>query len=253
MNILERIFKFLQSEAHSAVSKMEDPVKLIEQGIRDLKKDFDESMQSVAKVKAISIGAKKELETKKQIAKDYEQKALIILQKAQNGEIESSEADRLASAALEKKQHALEEVSRLEENIKNYDNSLSQMEKKILELKNQIQKSENEYADLKARATVAKTTKKINQQLASSSSDSTMAMLEDMKQRIKEEENLAEAYGEVANVETSVDDEINKAIGTTNPDVQAALAEMKQKLLANPETTKAAENDIESLKKELDS
>lgn len=253
MNILERILKFLQSEAHSAVSKMEDPVKLIEQGIRDLKKDFDESMQSVAKVKAISIGAKKELETKKQIAKDYEQKALIILQKAQNGELDSSEADRLASAALEKKQHAVEEVNRLTENIKNYDNSLAQMEHKILELKNQIQKSESEYAELKARATVAKTTKKINQQLASTSSDSTMAMLEDMKQRIREEENLAEAYGEVAMVETSVDDEINKAIGTSyNPDVQAALAEMKQKLLANPETTAPAD-DIESLKKELDS
>ena len=82
MNLLVKIFKFFQAEAHAFIRKFEDPVKLIEQGIRDLKKDFDESMKNVAQVKAIAIGAKKELETKKQIAQDYEQKALALLQKA---------------------------------------------------------------------------------------------------------------------------------------------------------------------------
>lgn len=77
-----------------------------------------------------------------------------------------------------------------------------------------------------------------------------MAMIEDMKTRISAEENLAEAYGEVAMVETSVDDEINKAIGT-DLDVQKSLAEMKQKLLANP--NKQTMDNIDDLKKELDS
>ena len=71
-----------------------------------------------------------------------------------------------------------------------------------------------------------------------------------MKTRINAEENLAEAYREVALVETSVDDEINKAIGT-DLDVQKSLAEMKQKLLANP--NKQTTDNIDDLKKELDS
>ncbi len=249
MNLLIRILKFFQSEAHALVSKFEDPVNLIEQGIRDLKKDFDESMKNVAQIKAIAIGTKKELETKKQIAADYEQKAMILLQKAKNGELDESEADRLATEALKKRQEALKEVEKLTNDAKNYDVSLEQMSKKILELKNKIKESENEYNSLKARATVAKTTKKINQQLSSIGSDSTMAMIEDMKTRINAEENLAEAYGEVAFVETSVDDEINKAIGT-DLDVQKSLAEMKQKLLANPD---AQNNDnIDDLKKDLE-
>lgn len=250
MNLLIRIFKFMQSEVHALVSRFEDPVKLIEQGIRDLKKDFDESMKSVAQIKAIAIGTKKELETKKQIATDYEQKAMILLQKAKTGELDESEADRLATAALQKRQEALKEVEKLTNDVKNYDASLEQMSKKILELKNKIKESENEYNSLKARATVAKTTKKINQQLSSTTSDSTMAMIEDMKTKISAEENLAEAYGEVALVETSVDDEINKAIGT-DLDVQKSLAEMKQKLLANP--NKQTTDNIDDLKKELDS
>ena len=110
MNILSKIFKFLQSEAHALVARFEDPVKLIEQGIRDLKKDFDESMQSVAQIKAISIGTKKELETKKQIATDYERKAMVLLQKAKNGELDEAEADRLAGEALKKRQEALKDV-----------------------------------------------------------------------------------------------------------------------------------------------
>lgn len=249
MNLLIRILKFFQSETHALVSKFEDPVKLMEQGIRDLKKDFDESMKSVAQIKAIAIGTKKELETKKQIAADYEQKAMILLQKAKNGELDESEADRLATEALKKRQEALKEVEKLTNDTKNYDVSLEQMSKKILELKNKIKESENEYNSLKARATVAKTTKKINQQLSSIGSDSTMAMIEDMKTRINAEENLAEAYGEVAFVETSVDDEINKAIGT-DLDVQISLAKMKQKLLANPD---AQNNDnIDNLKKNLE-
>ena len=250
MNLLIRIFKFMQSDVHALVSRFEDPVKLIEQGIRDLKKDFDESMKSVAQIKAIAIGTKKELETKKQIATDYEQKAMILLQKAKTGELDASEADRLATAALQKRQEALKEVEKLTNDVKNYDASLEQMSKKILELKNKIKESENEYNSLKARATVAKTTKKINQQLSSTTSDSTMAMIEDMKTKISAEENLAEAYGEVALVETSVDDEINKAIGT-DLDVQKSLAEMKQKLLANP--NKQTTDNIDDLKKELDS
>lgn len=249
MNLFARILKFFQSEAHALLSKVEDPVKLIEQGIRDLKKDFDESMKSIAQVKAISISTKKELEVKKQIAVDYEQKAMILLQKAKNGELNEQEADRLASEALKKRQEALKEVERLSNDAKSYDASLEQMSKKILELKNKIKESENAYNTLKARALVAKTTKKVNQQLSTIGSDSTMAMIEDMKTKISAEENLAQAYGEISIGETTIDDKINKAIGG-DVDIQKSLAEMKQKLLANPDNK---EDDIEKLKKDLES
>ena len=249
MNVFARIFKFFQSEAHAILSRFEDPVKLTEQGIRDLKKDFDDAMKGVAEIKAIAIGAKKDLKTKQQIADDYEKKALIILKKAQAGELDEAEADRLAGEALKKKQSAMKEVATLKDSIKSYDESLEKMENKVLELKNRIKTAEEEYSSLKARATVAKTTKRINQQLSGMGSDSTMAMIEEMKTRIQTEENLAEAYGEAASLETSVDDEINKAIGVA-PDVQNELSAMKQKLLGTSEPPKT--DSIEDMKKELE-
>jgi len=208
-------------------------------------------MKSVAEVKAISIGTKKQIETNTQIAKDYEQKAIKLLQKAKRNEISQEDADRLASEALKKQKVALAEVQRLTDEAKKYDIQLEQMEKKVLELKNQIQKWEKEYQSLKARATVAKTTKRINQQLSNLHSDSTTSMLEDMKNRIQAEENLAEAYGQMnAEINTSVDDEINNALGCDD-DVTQSLEALKQNLLTD-NIVNTEKDDLELLKKQIE-
>ena len=88
MNMFRRLFKIGEAEAHSAIDKLEDPIKLTEQGIRDLKKDLDNSLQALAEVKAMAIRAKNEVETFKNKAKDYENKAMLLLKKGADGQIE---------------------------------------------------------------------------------------------------------------------------------------------------------------------
>ena len=251
MNLFLRAFKLLQATAHYLLSKFENPVRLTEQAIRDLKKDFDDSMQNFAKVKAISIGVKKEIEAKTMQAKEYEQKAIQLLKKAKSGELDEKEADRLAGEALNKKNELLKEVQKMNSEAKNYDEMLKKMEGKISELKHQIQKWEGEYQSLKARYTVAKTTKKVSKQLSSVDYDSTTSLLEEMKNKITEEENLAAAYEETAKIGTNIDDEINKALGT-RIEVQGELDAIKQQLIECKEDD-SSQNEIEQLKKELDS
>jgi phage shock protein A len=41
MGIFSRLFNVGKAEAHAAIDKLEDPIKMTEQGIRDLKKDLD--------------------------------------------------------------------------------------------------------------------------------------------------------------------------------------------------------------------
>jgi len=77
---LNRLFKMGQSEAHNLVDKLEDPIKLSEQAIRDLKKDLEKSMQSLAEVKASYIRMKREVESNKSRAVDYEKKGMLLLQ-----------------------------------------------------------------------------------------------------------------------------------------------------------------------------
>lgn len=62
MNIFKRLFKIGEAEANSALDKMEDPIKLTEQGIRDLKLDLDKNLEALARVKALAIRAKNDQE-----------------------------------------------------------------------------------------------------------------------------------------------------------------------------------------------
>ncbi|SFM96748.1 PspA/IM30 family protein [Thermodesulforhabdus norvegica] len=224
--ILKRLFKVGQAEMHSVVDKLEDPIKLTEQGIRDLKKDLSAALTSLAEVKALAIRLKKQMEDAKAAAKDYERKALMLLEKAKKGELEVSEAERLAMEALTRKQECESRAAQLAADYEAQNNMATQLQAKVEHLKREITKYENELITLKARAKTAQSMRKINQQLAKIDSSGTLAMLERMKQKVQEEESLAEAYGRIASETASVDDKIDQALAT--PSSAGAVTELEE-------------------------
>ena len=231
MGLFQRIFKIVQAESHSVVEKLEDPIKMTEQGIRDLKKSLSESMRSLAEVKAIAIRLKKDAEDQKKMAADYERKAMLLLQKMKNGELEVAEAERLATEALAKKEEALERANTLMAEHRQQKKLADQLQMKVEKLKQMISKYENELITLKARARTAQSMRKINQQMSKMDTSSTIAMLEKMKTKVIEEESLAEAYGEIAESATSVDEEIDEVLASpSKAKASESLEELKKKM-----------------------
>lgn len=231
IDVFKRLFKTAQAEANAAIDEFQDPVKMSEQAIRDLRKDLESSLEALAEVKALNIGNVKRMEDCKDTAKDYEKKAMLLLQRAKDGILEMSEAERLATEALNKKESAAAEAVSLNTQIVSQEKMIANLETKIKQLKGQISKWEGEMRILKARSKTATATKKINKQMARVDSDGTISMLEKMKEKVSEEEALAEAYNDVAGIETSVDSEIEKAIGGgKSVETSESLAEMKAKL-----------------------
>ncbi|ANQ48878.1 PspA/IM30 family protein [Flammeovirga sp. MY04] len=228
--MFKRLFGWMSSEANSAMDKLEDPIKMTDQGIRDLKKDLDQSLQGLAQVKAIAIRTRKEYEQHKQATQDWERKAIMLLQKAQAGQIDAGEADRLATEALNKKEQAAQAAAAHEGMVKQNDSQVAKMEQNVQKLKSQISQWENEAKTLKARAKVSEASSKINKQLASIDSSSTVAMLERMKDKVEAQEALAESYGDIADSNVTVDEEINKALGPGSGTSSLALEELKQKM-----------------------
>jgi phage shock protein A len=234
MGLFQRIFKVGQSEAHSLVDKLEDPIKLTEQGIRDLKTDLQKAMTSLAQVKSIAIRHKKDADDQKKLASDYERKAMKLLQKLQEGDLDQGEADRLASEALIKKEDAMSRAQKLMTEHKQQQKMSDDLQGKVEKLKTTIQRYENELITLRARARTAESTRKINQQLSSLDSSSTIAMLEKMKDKVTEEESLAEAYGELSDTNASVDEEIDKALeAPSSAKTSDSLADLKKKMGIN--------------------
>lgn len=231
MNLFQKFVKVLQSFLHGFLNHIQNPILMAEQAIRDLKKDYDTSMKNLAEIKALSIEAKEKITQNTETAKDYEKKALILLQKAQNGELEQEKADRLASEALKKKQEAIEEIKKQTLNVRNYDSMSEKLESKISGLKEQIENWEGQVKTLKARHKVAVTTQKINQKMLSKSDNNTQALLENLKETVNKEEALATAYDEMNTIETDIDKEINDAIGSQySNDVQQSLLELKKQI-----------------------
>ncbi len=230
--LFSRIFQLGKSEVHSLVDKIEDPIKMTEQGIRDLKKDLTSSMQGLAQVKGIVIRMRNDSENKKKLAADYESKAMALLQKGQSGSLDAAEAERLATEALGRKETAAQEAVRLSQELIAQEGMSNQLQRNVEKLRTTIQRYENDLITLRARAKTAAATKKLNAQIAQVDSGGTIAMLEKMRAKVEEDESLAKAYGEIADTSTSVDDEINKALGTGSnlPQVSDSLAALKAKM-----------------------
>jgi len=232
MNMFKRLFKIGEAEAHSAIDKLEDPIKLTEQGIRDLKKDLDKSLQALAEVKAMAIRAKNDVETYKNKASDYESKAMLLLKKGAEGQIDSAEADRLASEALVKKEEATGQMNRSKEEQERFETSVSQLDVNVKKIRSTVSQYENELKTLKARVKVSAATKNLNKQLSQVDASGTVAMLEKMKDKVAQDEALAQSYGEIANESKSIDDEIDKVLEGDSSQMKAAdsLAAMKAKM-----------------------
>ena len=231
MSIFRRMFKVAQSNAHSAVDQLEDPIKMTEQGIRDLKKNLQAAMVSLAQVKSLAIRLQKESDDSKKRAAEYERKAMLLLRRAEAGEVAADEAERLATSALEKKDDAVQQAGRVGADHETQRRMADQLQAKVEDLKRQIAKYENEVITLRARARTASSMRKINQQLAGADASGTVAMLEKMKHKVQEEESLAEAYDQLADVGGTIDEDIDRALAAPSPSAGAdSLAELKKKM-----------------------
>lgn len=231
MSIFKRIFTIGKAEANAAVNKLEDPIKMTEQGIRDLKGDLDKSLQALAEVKAVAIRSKRERQTAIVKARDFEKKAMLLLQRAESGAIDIGEAERLAGEALVKKQENEERAAAQNGEIQMMDNNIQKLESNIQRLKNSISHYENELKTLKARARISSAQKKINKSLANIDSSGTVSMLERMKDKVEADEALSEAYLEIADNGKSIDEEIDNALhGDKRVEAGLALEELKRKM-----------------------
>jgi len=231
MSLFKRLFRVSQAEAHAIVDKFEDPIKMTEQGIRDLKKDLQASMTSLAEVKAIAVRTRREADNHKKLTVDYERKAMMLLQKMQSGEMDQADAERLATQALNKKEQSAADAIRLAQEAERHEQMAGQLQANVNKIKSGVNTYENDLVTLKARAKTAAATKKINQQIARVDSSGTIAMLEKMKSKVEEDEALALAYGEMADLDKSVDDEIDEALKSGNTVTASVhLLELKKKM-----------------------
>jgi phage shock protein A len=228
MNVLRRLFKIGQAETNSAVDKLEDPIKMIEQGLRDMHENQDRALRALAEVKAMHIRRSKELKESISLEEDLQNKSMLLLKKAQLGEIDSAEADSFVKENLRRKAKVSQEIKLVTEDVSNLEKQVASLEQNVNRIKVGIKQWENELGTLRARIKVSSATQKINKQMTNMDSTSVVSMLERMKDKVMQDEALAEAYGEMADSSITHEEKVKKALEDIS--VEDELAQMKRNM-----------------------
>lgn len=238
----KRLLNVGKAKAHAKLDKVEDPVALTEQAIKDLKQDLAESMKSLAEMKALAIRTKRDVQQAHRAADQYEQRAMQFIAKAEQGDITMDEADRYALKALSQKDQILRVSSANEQNLQAYENMIRKLEIDVQKIRTQINTWEGELKTLKVRSRLSETSRRLNERMSSIGNSSMSTMLEDMKMKVEEQEALAQSYEDISSLKDGVDDEVEKVLGKNAvaldlPSPKDALAQLKAKMKALPKTT----------------
>lgn len=216
MGILSRIFGIAAAETNQALDALEDPIAMIDQGIRDLKKDLGESLQGLAGVKATALRLRQAGTEQQRRAQDYLSKAerLLLAQAQAPTPDKAMEFERLAGESANLYESALREADSTLAQADQTQKMADQLQIKVNDLRTKIQTYENERRTLAARSQAADATAKINKQIASVDPSGTVSTLERMRERVAQKEALAHAYGEIADSSGGVDSEIDRALAS---------------------------------------
>lgn len=228
MNVLRRLFKIGQAETHSAIDKLEDPINMIEQGLRDMRENQDKALRALAEVKAMHIRRSKDLKENEAMEVDLQNKSVLLLKKSQQGELETQEAENLVKGNLKRKAQVAQEILLIRDEVSNLEKQVATLEQNLGRIKAGIQQWENELRTLKARIKVSSATEKINKQMTNMDSTGVVAMLERMKEKVVQDEALAEAYGEMANANQSHEEKLKKTLEDLT--VEDELAQLKKQM-----------------------
>lgn len=222
MGILDRFTTIVKSNVNAMLDKAEDPEKMVDQSLVDMRENLAKVKKNTASVMAEEKRTKGLLDESRTKIERYEVAA-------KNALIAGNEAD--AKTLLTQKQTEMANISKLQRDYEVAKSNADKMRQMYDKLVSDIKELEGRKAEIKAKISIAKAQDSVADAMASVNSEGSISAFERMSD--KADKMLAESE---ANMELSTDaatsdaeDLANKyAMGTS--DVDDELAKMKESL-----------------------
>ncbi|HLT56498.1 MAG TPA: PspA/IM30 family protein [Bacillota bacterium] len=214
----KRVKTVVSSELNAMLDRAEDPVKMLDQYLRDMAEDIREVEAAVAK----QIANEKMLKRKMNDAEAMVQKRLEQAELA----VEAGNDD-LARRALQDKREHEATAKTLQETWEQAKKDVDELKAKLDEMKREYQEMALKRDTLKARAESAKTKTKINRAMSSIGSDDAKRGFERMEEKVLQYEAEAETSEDLTEAIRTLDDEFKDVM---KDDVDEELASLKEKL-----------------------
>jgi phage shock protein A len=214
----KRVKTVVDSELNALLDKAEDPVKMLEQFMRDMESDIREAESAVAKQIANEKMLQKKFADAQKMVEKRDEQAITAIEAGN---------DDLARRALEDKKMHSQTAETLRESYERAKLDSDSLRKKLDEMKAEYYEMKLKKDSLKARAESAKTRTKINRTLSGIGSDESRQGFDRMEEKVLRYEAEAETSEDLRSSNRSLDDEF-KALEKN--DIDDELAALKKKM-----------------------
>ena len=217
MPIFEKISRILKSNLNDLLDRVEDPEKVLNQLLEDMRHELKEAKVQV--VAAIRDGNRLEAQYKQHLesADNWERRAIVFIE---NGD------DLRAKEALRRKKSDSELADNYREQLEAQRESVAVLKKGMATLQEKIQEAEHKRTILIARAKRAEAEKSVQETVTGFGDSSAADAFDRVENRVAETEAYAEAYRELQNLDA--DDSAFEQ--NPNDDIEDELAKLKAKL-----------------------
>jgi len=188
MGLFSRLGTLIRSNINELINKAEDPEKMLNQVLVDMKAQLVEAKKQVAVAIADEKRIKKQYEQEAAKAAEWERKAMLAVKAGD---------DNLARAALARKQEHDEVAETLRQQWEAQKQSVEQLKAALRGLDNKIEEAKRKRNILVSRQKRAEAQRTINETLSNINSTSAFDTFERMSDRVTQIEAEAEATAEI--------------------------------------------------------
>ncbi len=218
-NILDRVTNILRANINDALDHAENPEAMLNQIIRDMQDALKVADSDIAEQIAEQKMIQSDLDTAKQNAQAWQQKAELAVSKGM---------DDLARQALARVNDYNDQVAVYQKQLDAQTHAVAELKTKRDQLQEKYESALRSKDMLISRAKRAQAQQRITQVSGKVSSVDYSSDLQHMERRIQEMEARADAQEEVASSKTSVDEQFHKLGDDDRIEQQLAALKAKQ-------------------------
>lgn len=218
MTILDRLSRLLRANVNDMISKAEDPGKIIEQALRDMRAAYGEARSEVADAMSQNAKLEREANTNRRLADEYGKKA----EEALRGGNED-----LAREALRRAQNSKDLAQGFDEQRATQTSTVDQLKTQLRALEAKIDEMESKKTLLAARQKTAQASETLDRATGFNKAGGAMDAFEEMEQRVSGMEDRNKAMTELR-TENDIDAQL-RDLGRDR-DLEDAMAALKAKV-----------------------
>jgi phage shock protein A len=224
MGLFDRLSQLLRSNINDLISRAEDPEKMLNQILVDMRGQLVKAKQQVASAIADEKRLRDQTDAEYRQAEEWERRAMLAVQENR---------DDLAKQALVRQSEHVQHAQQLEATWQAHRLETEKLKNSLRDLNDKIEEAKRKKNLLVARQRRAQAQKRITETMSSLSEKSAFEAFARMEERIEQNERLLKAT-------TEIDEEVSGdrlqsqfrqlERGATSATVDARLLELKQKM-----------------------